>query len=86
MIRRWRATRAWRRGEPSYVVSPDGEHVQLPELDDNDMVSAEDLEAFLAAAGISVEEWEQAAIAQRESRVKTVWRALRQSRLGRYRQ
>ena len=73
MIGRWLATRAWRRGEPSYVVGPEGEYVQLPEPDDNDMVSGEDLEVLLAAIGISVEEWEQAGIAERESRIKFVY-------------
>ena len=70
MISRWLAMRAWQRGEPSHIVSPEGEYVRLPEVDDNDIVSGEDLEALLAATGISIEEWQQAAIAQRESQTK----------------
>ncbi len=72
MIGRWLAMRAWQRGEPSYIVGPEGEYVRLPEVDENDMVSGEDLEALLAATGISIEEWEQAGIAQRESQTKAV--------------
>ena len=64
--------RAWQRGEPSYTVSPDGEHVRLPKVDDNDMVSGEDLEDFLAAAGISIQEWQQAGIPRCEPQTKVV--------------
>ena len=73
MIRRWLAGRAWVRGEPVYVTDPDGAVVQLPEADEHGMVSGEDLEAFLAGAGICVEEWLQMGIRDRERRIRRVF-------------
>ena len=72
MIRRWLARRAWARGEPVYMTDPDGAVFQLPEADEHGMVSSEDLEVFLADAGISVEEWLQMSIKHREQRIKRV--------------
>ena len=72
MIRRWLAMRAWARGEPVYVTDRDGAVSQLPETDEHGMVSGEDLEAFLADAGISVEEWLQMGIRDGERRIKRV--------------
>ena len=70
MIRRWLAMRDWARGEPVYMTDPEGVVLQLPETDEHGMVSGEDLEAFLADAGISVEEWLQMSIRHRETRIK----------------
>ena len=72
MIRRWLARRAWARGEPVYMTDPEGVAFQLPETDEHGMVSGEDLEAFLADAGISVEEWLQMGIRHREQRIRRV--------------
>lgn len=72
MIRRVLARRAWARGEPLYMTDPEGEVFQLPETDEHGMVSGEDLEAFLADAGISVEEWLQMSIKHRERRINRV--------------
>ena len=72
MIRRWLAIRVWARGESVYVTDPDGAVSQLPETDEHGMVSGEDLEAFLAGAGICVEEWLQMDIRDRERRIKRV--------------
>ena len=69
MIRRWLAMRAWARGEPAYMTDPEGVVFQLPDTDEHGMVSGEDLEAFLADAGISVEEWLQMSIKHREQRI-----------------
>lgn len=73
MIRRWLAMRVWARGEPVYVTDPDGAVLQLPEADEHGMVSGEDLEAFLAGAGVSVEEWLQMDIRDRERRIRRVF-------------
>lgn len=70
MIRRWLAMRAWARGEPVHMTDPDGAVWQLPETDQHAMVSGEDLEAFLADAGVSVEEWLQIGIRDRERRIR----------------
>lgn len=72
MIRRVLARRDWARGEPLYMTDPEGAVFQLPETDEHGMVSAEDLEAFLAEAGISVEEWLQMSIKHREQRISRV--------------
>ena len=73
MIRRWLAMRDWARGEPVYMTDPEGAVFQLPaETDEHGMVSAEDLQAFLADAGISVEEWLQVSIKHRERRINRV--------------
>ena len=72
MIRRVLARRAWARGEPVYMTDPEGEVFQLPETDEHGMVSGDDLEAFLADAGISVEEWLQMNSKHREQRTNRV--------------
>ena len=73
MIRRWLAMRAWARGEPVYVTDPDGAVVRLPEADEHGMVSGDDLEAFVAGAGVSVEEWLQMDSRDRERRIGRVF-------------
>ena len=72
IIRRWLARRDWARGEPVYMTDPEGAVFHLPETDKHGMVSGEHLEAFLADAGISVEEWVQMSIKHRERRIKRV--------------
>ena len=72
IIRPCLARRAWARGEPVYMTAPSGSVFRLPETDEHGMVSGEHLEAFLADAGISVEEWVQMGIKHRERRIKRV--------------
>lgn len=72
MIRRWLARRDWARGEPVYMTDPEGEVFQLPDTDEHGMVSVEDLEVFLADAGISVEEWSEMSIKHRDRRINRV--------------
>ena len=72
MIRRWLGRRAWARGEPVYMTDPDGAVFHLPGTDEHGMVSGEDLEAFLADAGISVEEWLHMGVKLRERWIKRV--------------
>ena len=72
MIRQWLARKTWAEGEPVYMTDPEGAVFRLPATDEHGMVSGEDLEAFLADAGISVAEWVQMGIKHRERRIKQV--------------
>ena len=52
------------------MTDPEGAVLQLPETDEHGTVSGKHLEAFLADAGVSVQEWLQVSIRHRERRIK----------------